>query len=151
MKYKRIVLICIILVIIVIKIFIFDVAIVKGNSMYPTLKNNHFVIYSKIKSNYSRFDIVIIEIDNKYYIKRVIGLPNETIEYKNNKLFINNKEVRESINTITSDFSLIEICQYDKIPENKFLVLGDNREDSYDSRNYGLIDKSEIKGAVLIY
>jgi len=150
MKYKRIIPILIIAVVLITKTCIIDIAIVKGDSMNPTLKNNDLLLYSKINNNYSRFDIVIMKIDNKYYIKRIIGLPGETIEYKDDKLLVNKEIVDEPFNTTkTSDFTLNQICSYEIIPENKYFVLGDNRENSYDSRNYGLVDASNIKGKII--
>lgn len=150
MNYKRIITILVIIAILIIKACILDIARVQGDSMNPTLKNNNLLLYSKINNNYSRFDIIIIKIDSKYYIKRVIGLPGEVIEYKNNKLIVNEKIVKDPFNTTkTNDFSLNQICPYDVIPQGKYLVLGDNRENSYDSRNYGLVDISTIKGKIL--
>lgn len=150
MKYERVTTIIIIMAILITKTCMLDIARVQGDSMNPTLKNNNLLLYSKINNNYSRFDIVIMKIDNKYYIKRIIGLPGETIEYKDNKLMVNEKNVKESFNTTqTDDFSLSQICPYNVIPQNKYLVLGDNRENSYDSRNYGLVDISNIKGKIL--
>lgn len=78
-------------------------------------------MYSKLNKEYSRFDIVIIKIDKVYYIKKIIGLPGKTIEYKNNILFVNGNEVIENFNpTMTKDFTLIQICLYHPIPENEF-------------------------------
>ena len=150
MKYKRILILFIVVAILIIKTFVVDVARVQGNSMNPTLKNNDLLLYSKISKSYSRFDIVIIKINNKYYIKRIIGLPGEYIEYKNNKLLVNKKIIEETFNTTkTNDFSLNQISSYETIPNDKYLVLGDNRKDSYDSRNFGLIDISDIKGKII--
>lgn len=149
-RYKRVLTIFIIIAILITKFFILDVARVQGDSMNPTLKNNDLLLYSKISNNYSRFDIVIIKIDNKYYIKRIIGLPGETIEYKDNKLLVNKELVKESFDTTeVNDFSLNQVCSYEIIPQNKYLVLGDNRANSYDSRNFGLVDISSIKGKII--
>ena len=72
---------------------------VDGNSMYPTLNNNELGIASVFKTynqDIKRFDIVIIKLESKeYLIKRVIGMPNEVIEYKDNILYINNEAVSE--------------------------------------------------------
>ena len=87
-----------------------------------------------------------INMQNKIFIKGVIGLPNETLEYKNNKLYINSKEINE-------DF--LEKNKYTEnlitnIPTDNYFVLGDNREDSYDSRFFGLVNKTEIIGIIKI-
>ena len=130
---------------------IIDIARVEGDSMAPTLTNNNLLLYSKLNKEYSRFDIVIIKIDKVYYIKRIIGLPGETIEYKNNTLFVNGNKVIENFNTTaTNDFSLIQICPYNTIPENNFLVLGDNREVSYKYAN-GSTVKLHINDLIYVY
>ena len=81
-------------------------------------------------------------------VKRIIGLPGETVEYKNNTLYINGKEMEEPfINTNTDDFNLNELG-YDKIPENYYFVVGDNRGSSLDSRMIGLINKKDLQGTI---
>lgn len=150
MKSKNVIPMLLILIILIVKIFVIDIARVQGNSMNPTLKNNDLLLYSKINNKYSRFDIIIIQIDNKYVIKRIVGLPGESIEYSNGKLLVNKKNVIETFKTTkTNDFVLHNVTSYRVIPKNKYFVLGDNRQDSYDSRNYGLIDISDIKGKII--
>ena len=130
--------------------FIIDVAKVDGESMMPNLKTNQLVLYLKTTSIISRFDIIILKIDDNYYIKRVIGLSNEHIQYIDNKLYVNGVETDEKfLKTETTDFKLENISPYSVIPDDYYLVLGDNRVNSHDSRNYGLIHKSEIKGKVI--
>ena len=80
-------------------------------------------------------------------IKRIIGLPGEHISYKNNKLYVNDKVLEENFDfRKTNDFNLEEICSCNSIPEGKYLVLGDNRPISKDSRMIGLIDEKDILG-----
>jgi signal peptidase I len=95
--------------------------------------------------------IVFDYVDTKYLIKRVIGLPGEKVEYKDNKLYINDKYIKEKFlkNITTKNFSVKDMG-YDIIPKNMYLVLGDNRDDSIDSRAFGLIKKEEIIGKALI-
>lgn len=129
----------------------FGIAKVNGDSMMPSLSDKEWTLYIK-KNNISRYDIVLVEVDSKIYIKRVIGLPGEKIEYKNNILFVNEIQTEENYNrTKTADFLLESIENIDKIPNNYFLVLGDNRSYSYDSRNFGLIELHQIKGKVLFH
>ena len=119
---------------------------VVGDSMLPTLKegdkgqaNSLF-----IKSNIKRFKIVIVDKGDKDIIKRVIGLPNETVEYKNNKLYINNEYVEESFlseGTITNDFKCI-------LSDNEYFLMGDNREISLDSRSSGPYSLNDIIGVI---
>ena len=122
--------------------------------MVPTLKDNQILLLNKLDyklNEIDRYDIVVIKVGNGEIIKRVIGLPGETIEYRNNNLYIDGHEVETEYNFETEDFTLNSICNCDKIPQDKYLVLGDNRKNSSDSRGpIGLIDKSNIEGSAHI-
>ena len=126
-----------------------------GSSMFSTLKNQDVVILSKMNyrfTNIKRFDVVSLTYaDTKYLVKRVIGLPSETIEYRNNILYVNGVGIKEKFlkNTVTEDFSIQDLG-YDKIPEDMYLVLGDNRKNSLDSREIGLVSKNDILGKVIL-
>ena len=116
--------------------------------MYPTLKDGEILLLKKYDKSIERFDIVVVNIGKTKIVKRVIGLPGETIEYKNNKLYVNNKEIEEEFLNAeikTSDFDLEKLI-IDKIPENYYFVVGDNRNDSTDSRILGVISKEDIVG-----
>ena len=136
--------IIIIIVVIIIRTFIFTPVVVNGPSMMNTLHNGDVMILDKIGmklGGIKRFDIVVIQTGKTKIIKRVIGLSGETIFYKNNKLYINGKEVSDNhSNEITYDFEEV------KIPDGEYYVLGDNRTDSVDSRILGTIPKNEILG-----
>jgi signal peptidase I len=139
----------IIIAVLVIRTFLFTPIQVEQKSMIPTLDPNDIMVLNKIGYNLfgvNRFDIVVIKVEDEYIIKRVIGLPGEKIEYKNGKLLVNDKVVNEDfIDVYTEDFVLDSIG-YDKIPKDKYFVLGDNRGNSTDSRVLGLIDKKDILG-----
>ena len=114
---------------------------ISGNSMYPTLKDKQVVRVSKIKE-ISRFDIVIAKKhDNYLIVKRVIGLPDEKVEYKDNHLYINEKPVTESFIdlylTKTEDFTYT-------LKDDEYFLLGDNREYSTDSRELGAFKKEKL-------
>ena len=143
----------IVIVVILIRSYLVTPVIVSGDSMEPTLNNKEMLLLNKINykiNDIKRFDIVVIKIDDKEIIKRIIGLPGETVLYRSNKLYIDGHELENDYNFDTDDFSLKTICNCDKIPENKYLVLGDNRGISADSRLYGLIDAKDIEGNVNI-
>ena len=144
--------IIIIVSIISIRAFIVTPVMVSGNSMNPTLENGELLLLSKIGSNYERNDIVVINYDNgiveEKLIKRIIGLPGEKIEYKNGMLYVNDEYMVDPFAYDTYDFSTLVLG--DIIPENKYLVLGDNRGNSIDSRMIGLIDKNDIEGKTSI-
>ena len=136
--------IIIIIIVLLVKTYIFTPVIVNGPSMMDTLHNQDVMILDKIGMRFNginRFDIVVIQTGNTKIIKRVIGLPGETIEYKDNQLYINGKEMEDLYGSdVTYDFELVEI------PDNMYYVLGDNRTDSVDSRILGTIDEDNILG-----
>ena len=124
---------------------------VDGDSMRESLHNGDILILNKLDNNYKRFDVVVVNYNKSKLVKRIIGLPGENIEYKNNKLYINNKEI-EDVETIrTLDFSLEELYAIKKIPNDYYFVMGDNRGNSLDSRDYrvGLIKKDDIVGITI--
>lgn len=153
----------IIVVVIVIRTFIATPVRVDGSSMDPTLKDGDILILNKLSRNYKRFDIVVVEIKQKYYkggkakykttklVKRIIGLPGENIEYKDNKLYINGKVIEDVAPEETEDFSLKDIYGINKIPSDSYFVMGDNRDGSSDSRmsEVGLIKKDKILGKTI--
>ena len=129
---------------------------VSGASMYPTLHNGDRMVLSKV-GDIHRFDVVILKApdENVEYIKRVIGMPGDTVEMKSGVLYINGKKVDQPfINTealakqtvFMDDFTLESLTGESKVPEGKYFVLGDNRGVSKDSRMIGFIDRSSIEG-----
>lgn len=142
----------IIILVVLIRTFIVTPAQVDGSSMKPTLSNNNLVILNKLDyrlNDIKRFDVVVVDIKTEKIIKRVIGLPGDTVSYKNKTLYINGKKVEENFTHTndTRDFKLGDIG-YQKIPGDKYFVVGDNRNNSMDSRMIGLIDKDQILGSV---
>jgi len=141
----------ILVVVVILRHFIITPIEVSGDSMQPNIKPGEVLLLDKISyrlSNIKRFDIVVIDTstNDKDIIKRVIGLPGEHIAYRENKLFVNDEEVNDNYSEdYTISFSL-EHLGYNIIPEDKYLVLGDNRDRSSDSRNIGLIDRKQIEG-----
>lgn len=139
-----------------IKTFVFSTSIVEGESMAPTLKDGDRIIFNKfvyLIDKPKRGDIVIIKRPLKNYVKRIIALPGETIEMKNNTLYINNEAyeqsfISEELKNRTGNIEPI------KIPLGSYYVMGDNRPISKDSRNgLGLIEEESIIGRseIIIY
>lgn len=137
--------IIIIIAALLIRTFIFTPVKVDGTSMIPTLQDGEILILKKYDKTYERFDIVVINHNGEKLVKRIIGLPGEIIKYKNNKLYVDGETVEEPLYLETANFSLIDLG-YNKIPEDYYLVLGDNRYNSTDSRMIGLIKKGDILG-----
>lgn len=117
--------------------------------MVPTLKDGDIMILDKIGyriNGLDRFDIVVVDYDGERIIKRVIGLPNDHVEYIDNKLYINGEYIEEEYERKDTNDFMLEMIGENVIPEGKYLVLGDNRPISKDSRIIGLIDEKDIKG-----
>ena len=136
--------IIIIVVVVLIRTFLFSPALVNGSSMENTLYDGEIVIVNKIGllSGIDRFDIVIVKVGDELLIKRVIALPNEKIECKDNVLYINDEEIETPIEfEYTNDF--VHTTGYDE-----YFVMGDNRDVSQDSRILGAFNKQNIEGKV---
>lgn len=139
--------------------FLFAPTTVKGESMSPTFEDNDKILISKI-SEIERFDIIVFNApdSDERYIKRVIGLPGDTIEMDNDILYVNGKAYKEtyldenreeiSLSKLTGDFTLEELTGEATVPEGKLFVLGDNRLISNDSRRFGFISSEEVIGEV---
>lgn len=142
----------ILLVVIFIKSYVVAPVVVKGESMTNTLQEKDVMLLNKLSyklHDIKRFDIVVISKEDTYLIKRIIGLPGDTILIQDNQLYINDEKVEEPYltkGTITADFSLFQIEESGRIPNDCYFVLGDHREVSKDSRSFGLVKKEEIVG-----
>ncbi len=141
--------IIIIVVVLFIKAFIVTPIKVNGESMHPTLEEGDIMILNKTAYYFNepkRFDIVVVDMPDEYLIKRVIGLPGEHIEYKDNTLYVDGKEIEEDFeHGKTEDFNIKELGS-DTVPEDSYLVMGDNRENSLDSRELGFMKIDQLLG-----
>lgn len=146
----------IIVVVVLFRTFIATPVRVNGGSMESTLNNGDILILNKLNHNYKRFDVVVINkkvngVKTKL-VKRIIGLPGESISYKDNELYINGEKIEDVSISRTSNFTLEDLYNIKVIPKNTYFVMGDNRGNSSDSRDYrvGLIKKDEIVGTTTI-
>ena len=148
----------------IVSLFLFSLPKVTGYGMSPTLEHNERVFVNK-KGKITRFSLVYMNVPNKeneQTIRRVIGLPGEEVRYKNDQLWIDNKEINERFliekkqeaaqnnELFTEDFSSAHLSTEgtSRIPKGKVLVLGDNRSYASDSRFYGYVDEQDILGTV---
>lgn len=162
----RIVLICFVCVFICTQ-FLFKPVRVEGESMYPTLENDEYGfsnIFSALLSDFNRFDVVVVNGDKTNgdnWVKRIIGMPNETIEFRDDQLYIDGKLIEEPFldtnymesvkstkeNIFTEDFGPITLGS------DEYFVMGDNRGLSFDSRAVGPFKQDDIisKSVLILY
>lgn len=126
---------------------------VSGSSMETTLSDGDQLIVDKISYRFrdpKRYDIVVFPYryeENTYYIKRIIGLPGETVQIVNGSVYINGQPLHEHYgNEVMEDAGLA--AEPITLGEDEYFVLGDNRNNSQDSRaaNVGLIHRNELLG-----
>lgn len=159
----------------VIRLFVFEPVIVNGHSMDPTLADGQRLIITKV-FNPERFDIITVaepDDPSTTAVKRLIGLPGDTVKYQDDQLYINGKKYSEeylsSFKQKLADNQLTKEYAYDKyfsqraetaatftnnfettVPKGKYFVLGDNRLVSKDSRIFGFVSEDQIKGEVVL-
>lgn len=131
--------------------FVFISIKVDGSSMEPTFDNGEsgLMFRTNLINHPQLFDVVVFNGENNYQenfliIKRIMGMPHDTVEIKNNEVYINYKKVDDSwrnSNTILEDLPTFTV------PEDHYFVLGDNRNNSRDSRSVGFISKDDIIAA----
>lgn len=130
----------IIIVVLIFRTFVATPVRVNGPSMDETLKNGDLMILNKL-AKFKRGDIVVVDIGSEKVIKRIIGMPGDSIYCLNGRVYINDEEHEENYtSTRTSDFGKIFL------KNDEYFVLGDNRAVSRDSRIFGPVKKEQIMG-----
>lgn len=143
---------------IVLYIFVMTPHEVVGNSMHPTYKNGEYLMANKVTYQIKepqRGDVIIFKYsDTQDFIKRIVGLPGDTVMLKDGQLYINDILLNESNylnNTIyTNGGDFLKEGESKVIPEGHYFVCGDNRPHSSDSRTFGPIEETAIKGKAWI-
>lgn len=134
----------------ILKTYVFQIALVNQISMEPTLYEGEILVIAKVNYLFNdpeRGDIVVLkdELEDKFLIKRAIGLPDEVIDIKNDKVYIDGKELNPDYTEApTRDNGFTKA----RVPEGKYFVMGDNRLHSRDSRSdtVGFVSRSNIVG-----
>ncbi len=130
----------ILLVVVLIRTYLVTPIMVNGPSMQPTLSGGEIMILNK-RGKIDRFDVVVVDIKSEDIIKRVIAMPGETISCENGIVYVNDRRQDEEYSKgITTDFDKVTLG------EDEYFVLGDNRENSLDSRRFGAFKEEQIKG-----
>ncbi|SDB82113.1 signal peptidase I [Shouchella lonarensis] len=147
-----------VIVTLVIQTFVITSFVVSGESMEPTTYNGERFIVNKLSYRLGepeRFDLIVFKADeNADYIKRVIGLPGDTIRYEDDVLYVNDEAVpepflEEVVAANGSDWAYTEDYELSgEVPEGYVFVLGDNRNNSLDSRRIGPVKMDDIIGKV---
>ncbi|MGC9611209.1 MAG: signal peptidase I [Minisyncoccia bacterium] len=138
----------------VIRSFVAQPFLVSGSSMEPTFSNGNYLLVDELTYDFrvpERGEVVVFKYPrdpNTYFIKRIIGLPGETIEIKNNIMKITDGKGAQ----VLHEPYLLESAymnDFEKtLGENEYFVMGDNRNFSFDSRSWGPLPKSDIVGVV---
>lgn len=146
----------IVLCVTVVPRYVVQRTIVDGRSMMNTLKDQENLLVEKVSYHFSdpdRYDIIVFYPKGRdyedYYIKRVIGLPGETVQIIGSTIYIDGKELKENYgkDPITSSGVAAEPI---KLADDEFFVMGDNRTVSEDSRSIGPVKKKNIEGRAIL-
>jgi len=145
------------IIVLPIRIFIAEPFVVSGASMEPTFKNGDYLIVDRLSYQFgepSRGEVVIFRYPkdpSKYFIKRIIGLPKETLVFSSDKLIIKNAENPNGF-TLNQDYAVKNRPTDGSVTlrENEYFVMGDNRPQSSDSRVWGPLPEDHIVGRALI-
>ncbi len=146
------------IIVIPIRYYIFQPFFVRGASMEPNFENGEYLIINEIGyklGDPQRGDVIVFRYPqdpSQYYIKRIIGLPKERVEIKNNSITVFNnkfskgKALDESFYLPSNEFTKGEVRI--NLEENEYFVLGDNRAFSSDSRRWGTLSGDYLIGKV---
>ena len=130
---------------------------IPSSSMEPTLEINDRLIIEKISYRFKtpqRGDVVVFSPTDKLkeqnfkdaFIKRVIGLPGETVEVRGEKVYVNGKALREKYIEEAPEYTYGPVT----VPQGQYLVLGDNRNNSYDSHYWGFVPRGNLIGRAIV-
>lgn len=149
------------LIVVPIRYFIFQPFFVRGASMEPNFDNGEYLIIDEISKRFQDFErgeVVVFKFPNdpsQYYIKRIIGLPGETIEIKDGYVYIYNKESPVGFKIdenkyLPASFIITSGNLKMKLDGREYFVLGDNRHASSDSRRWGVLPEKYVIGRVFL-
>ena len=127
--------------------YVIERVIVSGQSMQPNYLDGDVLWARKYNlEKIERYQVVVAKMDHKYVIKRVIGLPNETVQMIDGLVYINGIQLDEQ-NVGQTTFEGCAVNQV-TLKENEYFLMGDNRNNSIDSRIWGAVKKEHIEGII---
>ena len=146
-----------IIIVIPIRLFIAQPFVVSGSSMVPTFENGNYLIIDEISyrlGDPKRDDVVVFKYPgdtSKYFIKRIIGLPGETVDIKGNTVTVTNKENPNGF-VLEQPFveNIADSTTHFELKDNEYFVLGDNRPASSDSRYWGAVPRNLLIGRAFL-
>lgn len=144
-----------VLIVVPFRIFVAQPYVVEGSSMDPTFKDGDYLIVDQISYNFEkpeRGDVIILKYPSnpkRFLIKRVIGLPGETVVIKNGKVYIrkNGEEFRLEENYVV--YGKIDNLEFN-LKDKEYFVMGDNRAGSSDSRAWGTLPEENVVGKPIL-
>lgn len=150
----------VIIVVVVVRVFIAQPFIVSGTSMVPTFQNSNYLIVDELSYHFEqphRGDVIVFHPPiagqtQEYYIKRVIGIPGDTVNVKNGVVTITNAAHPQGM-ILSEPYITADNLEEDVttvVPAGSYFAMGDNRPASYDSRRWGLLPAKNITGRVLL-
>jgi len=155
------------LVFTLLNMFVFSFSPISGTSMEPNFHDSEAVVFTHVSKEYERFDVIILYVgtlNDPYLIKRVIGLPGETVVIDDNEVYIDGVLLeqdfidQDAVKTYCTGSNNVNYCEFD-VPADSYFVLGDNRDGngvtgapsgySIDSRTFGPIHRDDTYGKVV--
>lgn len=126
-------------------------ATVSGHSMDNTLRDGQTIWVNHLPFiHYSKGDLAIVSESGTFLVKRIVATPGDTIQFVGDSLYVNGELVKESyVTDVNYDKGLLSKLVV--LGDSEYIVLGDNRDSSVDSRNFGAINKKSLKGKVVGY
>ena len=148
-----------VIIVVPIRVYVAQPYIVSGSSMYPTFKNGEYLVVDQLTYRFTEpqhGDVVVFRFPNnpsQFFIKRIIGLPGETVRIENGKLFIARGEGDARVEIPVAEpyagpggFESKTLA----LGDNEYFVMGDNRSASLDSRSWGPLSRDLIRGRALV-
>ena len=144
-------------IVVPIRVFIAQPFVVSGSSMFPTFENSQYLIVDELSYRLSepkRDDVIIFRYPNdttKFFIKRIIGLPNETVDIKGNEVTITNMEHPNGLKLDQPYVkNMADNNVHLKLKDGEYFVMGDNRSGSSDSRYWGPVPRELLIGKAFL-
>jgi len=132
--------------------FVIGFSVISGNSMMDTLHSGDVVVYSRAGNDIARGDIIALSLPSgEYYVKRVVALGGDVVDLRDGVLYVNGEA--EAVGYIRGS-TYPEAGSFDypyTVPEDDVFTLGDNREESIDSRFYGPVNLRQVKGVLRLH